>query len=76
VSALLPQVREAIKWDHRNLTIAGYTRHYFPDGKWLGDRCGCFDDRCIGYHHNDESDCTCFAVCLDEYANSLPQGES
>lgn len=27
--------------------------------KTPGDRCGCPDDRCIGYHHYEDADCWC-----------------
>ena len=75
MTALTRQARETIKSDLRGLTIAGYTRHFFGDAKWLGDRCGCPDDRCIGYHHegDGESDCGCLPVCLDEYAEALQE---
>lgn len=62
--------RETIKWDYRGLTIAGYVRHHYPDGQWGGDRCGCIDNRCIGYHHGGEDGCGCLPVLLDQYADA------
>ena len=35
------------------------------DGKWHGDECGCSDDRCIGYHHDEDEDCQCLPALLD-----------
>jgi hypothetical protein len=33
---------------------------------WTGDRCGCTDDRCIGFHHDNEGDCQCLEALLDD----------
>ncbi|MFD2421610.1 hypothetical protein [Amycolatopsis pigmentata] len=38
-----------------------------PDGKWYGDACGCFDDRCIGFHHDNTDDCRCLPALLEEH---------
>jgi hypothetical protein len=38
----------------------------YRSGKWGGDRCGCFDDRCIGFHHDGENDCGCLPTMLDD----------
>ncbi|WP_422733985.1 hypothetical protein ACN26Y_29800 [Micromonospora sp. WMMD558] len=76
MSALTTQARETIKnygWTER-VTIAGYTRHYFGEQPWGGDACGCVDDRCIGFHHNDEGDCQCLPVWLDDYVKALRAG--
>lgn len=45
----------------------------FAYGVWGGDRCGCSDDRCIGFHHETESDCGCFPVLFDAWAESTRQ---
>jgi len=40
------------------------------NGKWYGDRCGCPDDRCAGYHHSkgvDAWDCGCLDALLSSY---------
>jgi hypothetical protein len=34
---------------------------------WQGDRCGCPDDRCIGYHHYGEDDCGCLQSLLADW---------
>src|SRR5205823_795368 len=69
VTTLTKQARETIKWwwfgetAAERTTIAGYIRYNgYSNGKWGGDRCGCPDDRCIGYHHQDETDCGCLEV--------------
>lgn len=50
-------------------TVAGYTRHWFPSGKWGGDACGCPDDRCKdGFHHQPTEECGCLPVTLEIYA--------
>lgn len=36
------------------------------DGRWLGDACGCPDDRCIGFHHDGPDDCGCLPVLLEQ----------
>lgn len=73
-SRLTRAARETIKW-HRwagwgepgPVTIAGYVRHYFPDGQWRGDACGCTDDRCIDFHHDANEECGCLPALLDQY---------
>lgn len=52
-----------------------YITHYCPDGQWEGDACGCVDDRCIGYHHDNERDCGCIEVLIDQYVGTI-SGES
>ncbi|EWT04823.1 hypothetical protein N864_05800 [Intrasporangium chromatireducens Q5-1] len=76
-SRLSPAARETIRswWPVAGVrppTIAGYVRHWFPDGQWGGDECGCTDDRCIGYHHDELDECGCLPVLLDEYLESAP----
>lgn len=40
-----------------------------PAGRvWLGDSCGCPDDRCIGFHHGKSDDCGCLTSLLDDPA--------
>lgn len=41
--------------------------NYSTDGTWPGGACGCFDDRCIGYHHGEGDDCGCLPVLLNQY---------
>lgn len=43
---------------------ADWARRYFTDAKWHGDVCGCPDDRCIGYHHEQQDECGCLTALL------------
>ena len=63
---LTPFARSTIR-DH-GITIAEYVRKAggSTDGDWHGDRCGCSDDRCIGFHHDENEDCGCLPVLLEE----------
>ncbi len=63
MSALSKSARADIR--DSGLTIAGYIRHHMGGDSWHGDRCGCPDDRCIGYHHDGPYDCGCLPVCID-----------
>ena len=62
MSALSQQARDDIQAS--GLTIAAYIRDRWSDGKWHGDACGCSDDRCIGYHHDEGEECQCPPVLL------------
>ena len=64
MSTLTREARQTIR--DCGLTIAGYIRTWWPDGVWHGDRCGCTDDRCIGYHHDPGEDCGCLPVCIEQ----------
>lgn len=48
---------------------AAWIRHHFgADVKtWHGDSCGCPDDRCIGFHHDAQDDCSCLTALLADY---------
>jgi len=37
----------------------------WSDGAWHGDRCGCTDDRCAGFHHDEDEPCGCLPVLID-----------
>lgn len=75
MSVLSATAREEIKWrgmliDDRRIrvSIAGYVRRHFgPNAAWGGDSCGCSDDRCIGYHHDESEDCGCIGALLDQW---------
>lgn len=73
MASLTRAARETIRWWYAGddpaitVTIAGYIRHYFPDGTWHGDACGCVDDRCIGYHHDAGEECRCLEAWLDQW---------
>ena len=68
-------VRETVKLNgtaRAALRDAGFTQSQwaamwgYRGGKWGGDACGCFDDRCIGHHHFGENDCGCLTTLLDD----------
>lgn len=61
------EARETIRNWRGVVTIAGYVSHNYPNGEWGGDACGCFDDRCRGYHHDLDDRCGCLPECLDQY---------
>jgi hypothetical protein len=44
-----------------------------PEGEWVGDACGCNDDRCIGYHHEEDEDCYCLPSLIELYSNHPPE---
>lgn len=69
---LSPLARSEIR--DAGLTIASYTRHWWPDGKWGGDSCGCPDDRCRGFHHDPDEDCGCLPVCIAELDSVYSRG--
>jgi hypothetical protein len=46
--------------------IAAWLTYDTPDPEWHGDRCGCPDDRCIGFHHGPDEECGCLAVFVAE----------
>jgi hypothetical protein len=74
--ALLPWVVAAL--GEAGLSVEQYAAaHFYGDGQWWGDRCGCPDDRCIGFHHLGEDDCGCFPVVLELALDELAsQGRS
>lgn len=63
------------------ITIAAYIRDQMPwsgqDGRtWRGDDCGCTDDRCIGYHHDEQEDCGCLPVLLRDTLDRLERSST
>lgn len=54
--------REQLK--DAGISQAAWSREHFADGTWGGDKCGCPDDRCIGYHHDAEDDCGCLPALI------------
>jgi hypothetical protein len=60
--------RSAIaKLKQSGVTRYAYVDYYFgPGATWGGDRCGCVDDRCIGFHHDQTQECGCLQGWIDE----------
>lgn len=65
MSTLNRTARETLGW--AGLTPRAWIEQHFPGlGRWAGDECGCTDDRCAGYHHDDGEPCTCLATMLED----------
>lgn len=49
---------------------AAWIRGHFGEAakSWRGDACGCPDDRCIGYHHDEQDECQCLPALLERGA--------
>jgi hypothetical protein len=62
--ALAPSARAALS--DSGLTVADYARQFWTHGVWLGDACGCPDDRCAGFHHDAADDCGCLPVLMQQ----------
>lgn len=70
-------IRDTMMPDGRMLTVAEFVRSHggktWGNGAnrrwvWTGDSCGCPDDRCIGHHHDEDEECGCLRVALDQVA--------
>lgn len=70
MSRLNHDARLELKW--AGVTQAAWARHWFADGKWHGDACGCTDDRCAGFHHDERDECGCLRYLLEEYLREVP----
>lgn len=68
MSRLNYNAREHLKWN--GITQAAWARwNGWRDGVWRGDACGCPDDRCAGYHHDDDdAECGCLRSLVDDFA--------
>lgn len=65
MAALNASARAAIRAE--GFTLAAWAAMWgYRDGKWGGDRCGCFDDRCIGHHHEGEEGCGCLETMISD----------
>lgn len=63
------------KWQLKNagITQVAWAReHFFDDKVWHGDECGCPDDRCIGFHHDDTDDCGCITSLIAAFHRARP----
>ena len=49
-------------------------RNGYQPGQWGGDSCGCPDDRCAGYHHDEDEECGCLPALLAMTAPGQPYG--
>jgi hypothetical protein len=53
------------------VTQSAWARRFFHSTIWLGDACGCHDDRCIGHHHDETDECGCLPPLLQDYLAEL-----
>lgn len=71
MSKLNADARQTLKY--AGISLAAWARfNGQPDGKWYGDACGCNDDRCIGYHHDEDEECGCLPALLEWYERENP----
>ncbi len=63
-NTLTRAARETIKAS--GLTIRAFILENQGDENWHGDDCGCTDDRCIGFHHEEHEECGCLPVLIEE----------
>jgi hypothetical protein len=76
MAKLSREAREILRYAYRGGDRYGYTAKEWAettgaigaDGKWCGDSCGCSDDRCIGYHHDETDACQCLPSLIDWHA--------
>ena len=65
MAPLSAAARTAIR--ESGIPLAEWFRMWGYAGRqWGGDRCGCFDDRCIGHHHDGADGCGCLATMIDD----------
>lgn len=65
MSALNAAARSAIR--DAGFTRAEWLRMWgYAGTTWGGDRCGCFDDRCIGHHHEGAEGCGCLPAMIED----------
>jgi hypothetical protein len=64
------KLNEAAKAALRDVGVsqAAWARaNHYSSGSWYGDACGCPDDRCLGFHHDEDEECGCLRTLLAEY---------
>lgn len=65
MTALNAAARTAIR--DAGFTRAEWLRMWgYGSGTWGGDRCGCFDNRCIGHHHEGAEGCGCLETMIGD----------
>lgn len=71
MSRLNHNAREYLKGN--GITQAAWARwNGWRDGVWHGDACGCPDDRCAGYHHDDDAaDCGCLRSLAQDFDQQI-----
>lgn len=65
-----------LEFDEASVDLADLIAQRWDDGQWHGDSCGCEDDRCIGYHHDEREDCGCRPATIRTYLRSKQAEEA
>lgn len=77
MTALSAHARETLK--DSGLSPARWIEAYGNEGKRTGDKCGCFDDRCIGHDHDEHDECQCLSALIEFYfrdQNAIEDGKA
>ncbi|MEU4674472.1 hypothetical protein AB0F91_42575 [Amycolatopsis sp. NPDC023774] len=61
---LNPEARERLA--AAGISPTEWARRNFQTEQRFGDACGCFDDRCIGHHHDVDDACGCLSALLEQ----------
>lgn len=65
MTGLSATARAAIR--EAGIPLAEWMRMWgYAGTTWGGDRCGCFDDRCIGHHHEGADGCGCLETMISD----------
>jgi hypothetical protein len=64
MSALNASARDTLR--AAGVSAAEWRKRNHMSKTWLGDACGCPDDRCIGFHHYASDDCGCLSALLSD----------
>lgn len=62
---LIAQARETLKY--AGIKPAQWIKVHGNKVTWTGDRCGCPDDRCFGFHHDELYECECLPAMIETY---------
>ena len=65
MSKLNEEARQQL--DAAGISVAAWAGHHGGSSTWAGDKCGCPDDHCIGYHHEASEPCPCLRTLIREY---------
>lgn len=65
MATLSAQARETLK--DAGIGPARWIKIHGNKGTCAGDKCGCSDDRCISYHHDELDECECLPAMIETY---------
>ncbi|MEZ3162195.1 hypothetical protein AB1K54_16905 [Microbacterium sp. BWT-B31] len=60
------EARETLRAEGFTTKAWAQLNGYAGAAEWRGDECGCTDDRCIGYHHDENEECGCLPALIEE----------